>query len=425
MGVADGVSTVEVDRLVSPRWIAVLGLMVLSGMVLRQPVIFFAGAVLLLALVLSWFWGRRCLDKVEYLRSFSSPAVAFGEEVILTTRVVNRKLLPLSWLEVDDETPSSLRVRGVELISSYKAQRASLQQILTLRWYERVTRHYRIQSFERGDQRFGPVALRSGDLFGLARRSLTLEAREAFLVYPKVVPMAAFGLPTRFPIGDARTPDRLLRDPLRVSGIRPYAQGDSVRQLHWKATARLGALQVKTEDPSATLRAVLLLNASTSEHLWQGVDGDLLELLICLTASLASNLVAQRAQVGLAVNVSPPLMRGYTRVPASRSQRQLPAILTALARIHPLADSSYVAMLAAEKRHLPAGATVTLLTGLLNPTLVAQARAFRSAGHPVTLLLAGEGLRAATVPGLECYWIGDEMHWRDLSELRPQPTGLL
>jgi uncharacterized protein (DUF58 family) len=415
---ADSVPQIEIDHLVDPRWAGVLALVLLASVIFQQAVVFFATIILLLALGLSWIWGRYCLARLEYSRTFSSPAVAFGEEVTLTVTVVNRKLLPLSWLEIDDETPRALEVVHGALIPTWKVQRALLQQILSLRWYERVIRRYRLRCSVRGEQTFGPVELRSGDLFGLARRRFTLPAYQTFLVYPKVVPLTALGLPSRFPLGEARTTDRLWRDPLRIAGIRPYLRGDSIRQIHWKATAHLGALQVRTEDPSAMLRVVLLLNVSTAPRPWEGFNPDLLELLICVAASVATHLEAQRAQVGLAVNALPSHNPGYIRVPASRSPRQLASMLAVLARIRPLAETTFATVLAGERHRLPVGATIVVITGLCDQTLLEQVQAYRSAGHPVTLLLVGDALREARAPGLAAYWIGEEARWRDLGEIR-------
>jgi uncharacterized protein (DUF58 family) len=118
------------------------------------------------------------------------------------------------------------------------------------------------------------------------------------------------------------------------------------------------------------------------------------------------------------VNALPSHSPGYIRVPASRSPRQLASMLAALARIRPLAETTFARVLAAERHRLPAGATIVLITGLLDHTLREQAQAYRSAGHPVTLLLVGDALREARTPGLAAYWIGDEARWRERCEIR-------
>lgn len=407
----------EVAHLLNPRWNGMLAVILGAAIILHQVVIFFAGAILLLALALSWLWGRYCLDGVSYGRHFSAPAVAFGDEVTLTIEVVNRKLLPLPWLDITDEAPAALPLVGGELPHSWKARRRILPNLLALRWYERVARHYRLRCLERGEHVFGPVELRSGDLFGLASRTLELPWQQRLLVYPKVVPIAALRLPPRFPLGETRGADRLHSDPLRVAGIRAYTHGDSLRQVHWKASARLGDLQVKTYDPSATLRCMILLNVDTMPRAWEGVRADLLELVICAAASLAAHLTQERYQVGLAANGLVARRVARVRVPPSRAPGHLTTMLTMLARLTPLATIPFADLLRLERAHVPAGATVILITGLWDDALSRQAYSYRAAGHPVSLLLVGEQLRGISAPGLDTHWIGDEAHWRELQEL--------
>ena len=65
----------------------------------------------------------------------------------------------------------------------------------------------------------------------------------------------------------------------------------------------------------------------------------------------------------------------------------------------------------------PAGATVVIITGLLSDGLLDEARAYRAAGHPVSLLLVGNDLQGMQAPGLDVHWIGDEERWRELRAL--------
>ncbi len=413
------IARLDVDYLISPRWLVVLVAVALASIVLQQVVIFFAGMLLLLALSLSWLWGRYCLDGLEYRRDFAGKAVAFGAEVTMTVTIVNRKPLPLAWLEIDDEVPKAMTLVRGDLRASWKVQRAILPNVLSLRWYERVTRRYHFHCAERGEHRFGPAELRSGDLFGLARRKAELDGCDTVLVYPLVVPVEALDLPSRFPLGEERSTDRLYGDPLRMAGVRPYSLGDSVRQIHWKASARLGVLQVKTYDPSATRRAMLLLNLRTTPDSWYGSRSELLELAICAAASVATHLTAQGYQCGLAANGLLRHTRGGIRIAPSRAPRQLTVLLTALAGISPLMVGPYAHLLEAERRRVPAGATVVLITGVLDDQIVECARGYRAAGHPAVFVLLGESLRGtSTPPGLPSHWIGDETRWRRLRSFR-------
>jgi uncharacterized protein (DUF58 family) len=188
--------------------------------------------------------------------------------------------------------------------------------------------------------------------------------------------------------------------------------------MHWKASARLGSLQVKTYDPSATLRVMLLLNLRTMPTLWGGIREDLLELSICVAASLATHLAHERAQFGLAANGLLSHSRGNIRIAPSRAPGHLATVLTALAQVTPLMTSPFPDLLDGERRRIPAGATLVLITGLIDEEMLTRAHAYRAAGHPVTLLLLGDDLRAAAPPGLDVRWIGNEERWRQIQALR-------
>src|SRR6185437_1704148 len=146
---------------------------------------FFGSVILLLAFGLSALWGRYCLTRLEFGRSFSEAVVPYGGEVRVSLTLTNRKLLPLAWVSCTDEVPAVLPLIAGETKRSWKPTRHFLPNLVSMGPYERVTRHYRFRCLERGEHFFGPVELRSGDLFGLATRTVMVEHRRPVLVLPR------------------------------------------------------------------------------------------------------------------------------------------------------------------------------------------------------------------------------------------------
>ena len=133
------------------------------------------------------------------------------------------------------------------------------------------------------------------------------------LVYPRMVPLTALGLPADRPFGEYRALRRLAEDPLRMNGARAYAPGDTLRTIHWKATARRGELHTKTFDAAAAQPLALFLNVNTFEQIWEGVDPDLLEYAISATASIARWAWERGQPVGLYANsVAQPGALGWS-----------------------------------------------------------------------------------------------------------------
>ena len=72
--------------------------------------------------------------------------------------------------------------------------------MLSLRWYESITRHYTIECGVRGSHAYGPAILRSGDIFGFFSNETEVPEVNRILVYPRLVPIEQLGLPPKLPL---------------------------------------------------------------------------------------------------------------------------------------------------------------------------------------------------------------------------------
>src|SRR5437762_14171080 len=91
---------------------------------------------------------------------------------------VNDKPLPLPWLAVEDEYHSQLKLLTHSFTYSSKPRMMGFGTAMSLGWYERVTRHFRFLCTARGEYEFGPIEVRSGDIFGFFRRYATFSTPE-------------------------------------------------------------------------------------------------------------------------------------------------------------------------------------------------------------------------------------------------------
>jgi uncharacterized protein (DUF58 family) len=382
-------------------WLLLAVLVLLASVVARDGLLFLLSLTVLAAAGVSRLWGRYCLERVEYRRRLSQPRAAWGDEVDLELEVVNRKALPLAWLEVQEELPAALGPARASVRRSHLSGRSLLTALFTLRWYERVRRRYRVACLARGDHWFGPTVLRSGDVFGFETRERLIATQDRLIVYPRVVPVDRLGLPAADPLGERATRDWLFQDPLRTVGLREYVRGDSQRRIHWGATARTGALQVKIDEPTTELRLIVCLDVETlGEGWWRGYDPELLELAISTAASVAAWAVEVGRPVGLYGNAIVSRTAGGIALPPSRDPDQLTELLSLLARAMPMSTGPFADMLRRERRSFPYGATLVAVTALLSPATADQLLALRAAGHRVCLLHVGEGADPVRLPGV-------------------------
>jgi uncharacterized protein (DUF58 family) len=396
-------------------YLAIAALVIIAAL-LRNEAIFLIGILLGMVALAAQLWARYCLVGVDYRRRLGALRLYLGEETDLFVEVVNAKPLPLPWLRADDGVPAGLSVASQQV--EERPGGRHLVTVLSLRWYERVTRRYRVTGLQRGAWSFGPLSMRSGDIFGFNIQRLTRDEAETVLVYPRIVPVTALGLPARHPLGDLRSPRRVIEDPLRLMGVREYTQGDNFRHLHWKATARRQSLQTKVFEPSASRPVVLFLNVNTTEHFFQGYDWELREYALSATASLARYLWEEGHALGLYCNAILKGSAQHIRLRPRTAPDQLEQILGVLARI----DEGWgrwplERLLQIEAPTLPYGATVVVVSALMTKPLEQTLLDLRRREYVVTLITLGNAALPRPIPNLHHIHIGSYEEWHALATL--------
>ncbi|MEO8288076.1 MAG: DUF58 domain-containing protein [Chloroflexota bacterium] len=380
---------------ISKAWLWGAAAMLLIGAAANSRALFGLGLVLAVALLVAWVWAHWCLSNLHVERTFSQPRAFWGEEVEMNQVFVNNKPLPVPWLAVNDEYPGSLELLSHKTGSASRPRVMEFSTSLSLGWYERLTRHYHLKCTARGEHEFGPIEVRSGDIFGLFRRTALVQTYGTLLVYPRYVQVERLGLPARQPFGDSKSTLPLATDPLRLRGIREYAYGDNPRHVHWKATARRGVMQTKLFEPAATPQLSLFCNQDTFVHIWDGLDTSTLELTITVAASIANYALETGYMVGLQVNAFAVNSDRQVKVAPSRDPGQLTRILENLARIKGWSGLPMEELIRSQRHFLPKGTTVVVVTGVVTEDMLDILIALRRAGHPVTLVEAAGSDRAA------------------------------
>jgi uncharacterized protein (DUF58 family) len=406
-------------------WIALSIIIIVLSLLLKQPTLMAVAGLLLAISGVSWLWNRYALRGIEYEREFSERRVFQGEVIELVIRVTNRKLLPLSWLRVDDQVPFDLPLLDARVLPSSQPELGYLGDLFALRWYERMGRRYRIKPHRRGFYGFGPVHLHTGDFFGLFDQRQTLQTKEWLIVYPQVHPLSELGLPSKDPFGESKAWQRIFEDPARTIGVREYQPEDGFRRIHWKASARLQKLQSRLYEPTTFYQLAIFLNVATFPKPWQGIVPQVLEEAISVAASIANYGVTQKYLVGLLANGSVPGSDQPLKVLPSRDPQQLTRILEALAAVTGFATSPIEEMLTAESPRLPWGATLLLVTATVYDDLLATLFRLRDAGRRLVLISLDAECPDLTDRGIRTYVLSDTAAVDFRAPARKAPPGTL
>jgi uncharacterized protein (DUF58 family) len=382
-----------ISVLLDHRWLAFAILVLVIAIVGQIQELLAVVAFMLVVLLIAWMWSRSSLRGLVYTRKFHYRRLFPGEEFDVQLIIENRKLLPLPWLQVEDEWP--LHVGPANELALPRTvddpERGYMINAYSLRWYERIRRRFPLVARQRGVFQIGPAHLLSGDPFSLFDRKILVHDRhEVLIVYPRIKTLPELGLPLKDPFGDSRVQRRLFEDPNRIMGVRDYSPQDSFRHIHWKATAHAGHLQTKVYEPTSSLRTVLCLNVATSEQYWRGVWPAMLEYEIEVAASLANWGLQEGHSVGVVANGTLAHADQPFRIPPSRRPDQLPRILEALAAVSYFVSSSYDRFLIEESPRLPWGATLILITPIMNEAAAGAILRLRDSGRRLVLISLGK-----------------------------------
>jgi uncharacterized protein (DUF58 family) len=294
---------------------------------------------LLLAPIVAWLWVRLAQGPMRLHREIGAQERLEGDDVEVELRLEHAATLP----------PASLVL--VERLSGLGERRTPLDS---------KRGRYTLAAVRRGRYLFLEVRAVLEDAFGLQRAEIPLVAPWTLLVYPRLVELDRL-----FSEGGTYAQDGrrlLLRRPsgFDLHSVRDYEQGESLRKVHWRSTAKRGELMVKElEDaPRDEVAIVLDGNATT-------VVGGSFDVQVRAAGSL---LLAQARRGRRAVLMVNGAHRTVQRVHSYETDwRQAYDLLAAA---EPDGDAPAAALLGDEGNSAARALELTVVTASLSPLLV-------------------------------------------------------
>lgn len=148
---------------------------------------------------------------------------------------------------------------------------------------------YRVHPTMRGVHQLGPLRARITDPFGLAEFERELAGQSRVVVVPRTVGLA--GLPGGSGTGAGDDGSVRLRSGQGEDDavVRQYRQGDDLRRVHWRSTARRDELMVRVEERPWRGGTTVLLDRRLSAHRGHG-PGASIEWAVSMCGSVCLHL---------------------------------------------------------------------------------------------------------------------------------------
>jgi len=245
----------------------------------------FAGSLLLI----SYGWARTLALQVSSQRALRYTAVQVGDELEEVLTLENRSLLPVICAEFIDHSMAP----GHSIVA-VRVGRA------------RGTEAWRLHStcVQRGIYHLGHWECRLCDPFGLFEVRQVYRRPLEITVYPPLATTPPAISQQRRTLGDRLVLRQALpAETVNAMTTRPYVQGEALRRVHWRTSARHEDLFVKSFEPEASSVMWLVPDLDAAVHMGTGNESSL-EKMIMLTATLAWRLLDGQLAVGLVIDAA-------------------------------------------------------------------------------------------------------------------------
>jgi uncharacterized protein (DUF58 family) len=236
---------------------------------------------LLFAVAVALVWVRLSLRPLHVRRHGATRDLVEGDDTRIDLEVnVTGAVAPPTL--VAHERPARLGERRVELFRAGS---------------RRFAGGYELRAVPRGRYAFEPVRLTIEDPFGLARAVVVQGERQALVVYPRLV-----ALDRLFSEGGANAQDGrrlLLRRPTgyELHSVRDYVEGESLRMVHWRSTARRGHLMVRELEDAPRDEVAVLLDGDE-----RAMSGEGFEIAVRAAGSILQAHLRRGRRCALVVN---------------------------------------------------------------------------------------------------------------------------
>jgi len=360
------------------EWPIVLTIVAIAA-ISRSPALIVLGAGGLVLWIVVWLTGRLALVGLETQLTVMPDRLVAGEPLVATVTIVNRKPLPLPWLDLRLFLPE-----GIETPEPTPGvARGWVDAGFAPRGHERLVLRFPLVVAQRGAYALGPIRLRGGDWLGFTVSERTDKVGVQVVAYPAPLAVRDRQLPSLRPLAELAVRRGLLPDPLRFRGVREHRSGDPRKEIHWKASARLRELQTKLYEPATSLDAIFLVNVASYEQYWIQADPEAVEWVVSAAADMVRIAANAGRQVGLVTNGLDNLTHERPRSALGRGPHSLTRALEILARLGPYAANSPEAVFLGERGRLAWGATLVVVTPKITVGLASAMLALRRAHHRV------------------------------------------
>ena len=275
------------------------------------------GAAAILAFVGMWILARVVAGTAMYLFAYGALALVVISLVLAPRRLrltgERAGLFPRATegdrLEVD------LKLTATRSVSTFVLEervperlgRTVRVPVTKLSSGSEVDHHYGLRCTRRGVYEVGPLVAVASDPLGLSKRETVVAEPFELLVHPRVELVSDRPLTRQFEDPPIRPPvSKPWPSGLEFYGMREFVQGDDLRRIVWRASARTGKIMVREAEQGITDHITIILDTDRGAHSRDGEGlSESFETGIRAAASLGVRHLREGYEIKVETNAGP------------------------------------------------------------------------------------------------------------------------
>lgn len=240
--------------------------------------------ILLLAFLIPLIHSLIILNKIKGTIQIPTGALYAGDKIDIDYQINNHSNFYIPYIEIQSHIGKQLTGKGSPKITT------------TLYPKESFIHRETVVLKKRGYYKLGEIQLTVKDVFGLysLRKNITTET--SLLVYPETIELSTFRITAVEQSGELLVEDPAFQDRSRISSIREYRDGDWIKSIHWKLSAKLDQLMVKDYENRGNAHVAMFID-NYQGHFTNDVDRRLEDKMAEVALSIINYYINQNIPI--------------------------------------------------------------------------------------------------------------------------------
>ncbi len=171
-------------------------------------------------------------------------------------------------------------------------------------WDENIWIENKMHFYQRGVHKLDSIYVKVTDLFQITVFEEHVDTGISIRVYPriyKVKPLTLGGIDIYREAADLKSSSE---DQHTIRDVRKYREGDSLKKVHWKLSAKQDDLYVKNLDTVSGEEVLLFVNMNNSNYSYND-SGIVEERIVDFSASLVYEIISKNLNIKVFLNTKP------------------------------------------------------------------------------------------------------------------------